>query len=175
MFIRRYFQNENGTRRAYWALVESYRTDSGPRQRIVAWLGKLDAAGQLGVDQAACDASERPETHSADQHGRRQLALFDQPQDEDTSVQPQWVEVNAAAVRVENDVKFGGPWLALEIVRRLQLDQLLRGIIATGREHVAWWRSVGFSRLDRSRIRWNSVPERCPNSHKSRYQQTHIY
>ncbi len=53
MFIRPYFRTINGTRRAYWALVESYRSERGPRQRIVAWLGQLDEAGRLGVKQAA--------------------------------------------------------------------------------------------------------------------------
>ena len=52
MFIRQYFQKEKGCRTAYWALVESYRTANGPRQRVVAWLGKLDEAGRLGVQQA---------------------------------------------------------------------------------------------------------------------------
>ena len=53
MFIRQQFRTKNGQRHAYWALVESYRTASGPRQRVVAWLGKLDDVGQLGVKQAA--------------------------------------------------------------------------------------------------------------------------
>jgi transposase len=82
------------------------------------------------------------EAKSAAQHDSRQLALFDHLQDEDTSIEPQWVEVNSAAVRVENVHKFGGPWLALEIVRRLQLDQFLKRVMVTGREHVAWWRSA---------------------------------
>ena len=141
MFIRQYFQHENGTRRAYWALVESHRTDMGPRQRIVAWLGKLDEAGRLGVEQAARTADESPAKEATAKRGPRQLALFDQPQD-DTPVEPHWVEVNSAAVRVENKHQFGGPWLALELVRRLQLDQFLKGIMSDGREHVAWWRSA---------------------------------
>jgi hypothetical protein len=53
MFIRQQFRTKNGQRHAYWALVESYRTASGPRQRVVAWLGKLDEAGRLGVKHAA--------------------------------------------------------------------------------------------------------------------------
>ena len=137
MFIRQYFQHENGTRRAYWALVESYRTDAGPRQRIVAWLGKLDEAGRLGVEHAARTTDESPAKVVTAKRGPRQLALFDQPQD-DTPVEPHWVEVNSAAVRVENKHKFGGPWLALELVRRLQLDQFLKGVMSSGREHVAW-------------------------------------
>lgn len=142
MFIRQYFQSENGVRRAYWALVESYRTEAGPRQRIVSWLGRLDEAGRLGVEQAAGDANEPLQTKSAKKR-TRQLALFDQRQeDRDLPVEPRWVEVNAAAVRVENDVRFGGPWLALELVRTLKLDEFLKTVMVNGRERVAWWRSA---------------------------------
>ena len=60
MFIRPYFRTIKGTRRAYWALVESYRSQRGPRQRVVAWLGQLDEAGRLGVKQAAEEAGRDP-------------------------------------------------------------------------------------------------------------------
>ncbi len=62
--------------------------------------------------------------------------------DGEEPIQPQWVEVNASGVRVENCRQFGGPWLVLEVVRRLQLDEFLKGIIPPGREHVSWWRSA---------------------------------
>ena len=140
MFLRQCFRNKDGTRHAYWALVESYRTDAGPRQRVVAWLGKLDEAGRLGVQQAARNANP---SHSKDSAAtpREQLSLFRQHDDHE-SVQPQWVEVDASAVRVENCRQFGGPWLALEVVRRLQLDEFLKGVMRSGREHVSWWRSA---------------------------------
>ena len=32
MFIRPCYRKKNGKRHAYWALVESYRTERGPRQ-----------------------------------------------------------------------------------------------------------------------------------------------
>jgi transposase len=142
MFIRQYFQNDNGTRRAYWAVVESYRTESGPRQRVVAWLGKLDESGCLGVEQAARDSQEAPESGTGISNRSRQLALFDQPQNDDSPVEPRWVEVNSSAIRVENCVQFGGPWLALQLVRQLQLDRFLKDVIPAGAEHVAWWRSA---------------------------------
>jgi transposase len=141
MFLRQCFRNKDGKRHAYWALVESYRTDAGPRQRVVAWLGKLDEAGRLGIEQAARDASSAHPKDAASACGEQQLSLFDQ-QDDEESVQPQWVEVNASGVRVENSRQFGGPWLALEVVRRLQLDEFLKSVISTGREHVSWWRSA---------------------------------
>ena len=104
MFIRRYLRTTNGTRRAYWALVESYRTEQGPRQRIVAWLAQIDEAGRVGLQKAA---KEKPPSS--------QKRLFPEPQAE-------WVEVNASAVRVENCRRFGGPWLGDE--PRRVLDEL---------------------------------------------------
>ena len=49
MFIRPCYRTKNGKRHAYWALMESYRTERGPRQRIVAYLGQLDESHRLGV------------------------------------------------------------------------------------------------------------------------------
>jgi len=130
MFIRQYFQNENGNRRAYWALVESYRTERGPRQRVVAWLGKLDKAGRLGVQQAAEESASKPTAET-------QPTLFDAAV-EQADAEPRWVEVDASAVRVENCRQFGGPWLALDLVRRLQLDTFFARVMPQGREHVPW-------------------------------------
>jgi len=42
-------------------LVESYRTDRGPRQRTVAYLGQLDEAGRVGVHRAAKGNKKSPE------------------------------------------------------------------------------------------------------------------
>ena len=120
MFIRPYYRTINGQRRAYWALVESYRTERGPRQRVVAHLGKLDEAGRLGVKQAA---QEKPNSS--------QKKLFPEPE-------PEWIEVDAKAVRVENCREFGGPWLALELIKKLGLDEFLRDTIPSGREDVPW-------------------------------------
>jgi transposase len=133
MFIRQCFRNKNGKRHAYWALVESHRTAAGPRQRVVAWLGKLDEAGRLGVQQATQDESTND--------SETQRTLFDQS-DETASAEPEWVEVDASKVRVENCRQFGGPWLALEIIRSLKLDEFLKDLMPAGREQVPWWRSA---------------------------------
>ena len=101
-------------------MVESYRSERGPRQRVVAWLGQLDEAGRLGLKQAA---EEKPSSS--------QKSLFPEPE-------PEWVEVNASAVRVENCRQFGGPWLALELIKTLGLDTFLRETIPTGREGIPW-------------------------------------
>ena len=134
MFIRQYFKNENGKRAAYWALVESYRTERGPRQRVVAWLGKLAEAGRLGVRQVA-QSSEASSDTPAEASRTTSLAAKSQQQfefaDDAGAAEPRWVEVNAAGVRVENLRHFGGPWLALELVRRLKLDEFLERVMSS--------------------------------------------
>jgi hypothetical protein len=42
MFLRRYARNKDGKTHTYYALVESVRTDAGPRQHVVAYLGELN-------------------------------------------------------------------------------------------------------------------------------------
>jgi transposase len=139
MFLRQSFKQENGRRTAYWALVESHRTATGPRQRVVAWLGKLDEADRLGVKQAADVARTSIEPVSAAEQmqplGRQKRFEFD---DDTAAAEPRWVEVNADGVRVENLRQFGGPWLALYLIRTLHLDTFLDKVIPEGREHVPW-------------------------------------
>ena len=48
MYLRRYERGKNGKKHSYWALVESYRTGRGSRQRIVAYLGELKPSEQNG-------------------------------------------------------------------------------------------------------------------------------
>lgn len=134
MFIRQCFRTVEGKRRAYWALVESVRTDRGPRQNVVAWLGALDEAGRLGVQQAA-----RSQVDNRADAGVRssspQLALFEF---EDEPAEPRWVRVNTSAVRVENSRAFGGPWLAMHLLEQLKLDEFLHKQMPLGRESVQW-------------------------------------
>ncbi len=140
MFIRQFFQTQNGRRNAYWALVESYRTPRGPRQRVVAWLGKLDEAGRLGM-RAAAEQGDDPGSSAKACSAEPQLQFdFDREggETETPPTKPRWVEVNANAVRVENLKQFGGPWLALELIRRLQLDTFLERVLPQGRERVPW-------------------------------------
>ena len=120
MYIRKKTRIKDGKRHDYWALVESYRTERGPRQRTVACLGELDKAGRLGIEKFTKRTTET------------QQDLFEK------SPEPEWVEVNVKGIRVENIKDFGGPWLCLEIIRRLHLDQFFKDHIQKGREHIPW-------------------------------------
>ena len=131
MFIRQAFRTVQGEKRAYWALVESYRSERGPRQRVVAWLGTMDEAGRLGVQQAAQSQSRG----NAKKPSHSQRALFEY---EDQPVVPHWVNVNVRGVRVENTRHFGGPWLALQLIQKLKLDEFLDRHLPAGKEQVRW-------------------------------------
>src|ERR1700752_3930565 len=50
MYLRRCYRRKDGKRHAYWALVEICRTNRGPRQRVVAWLGVIRRAGPSGSE-----------------------------------------------------------------------------------------------------------------------------
>ena len=121
MYIRPNFRKKNGKRHAYWDLVESYRTPRGPRQRVVAYLGRLDEKGRLGVKRSAEGGSYF-----------RQREAFGE-------VEPEWVEVDASGVRTENQREFGGPWLGLELMRAVGLQEFLERTIRSGQEEIPWW------------------------------------
>jgi transposase len=124
MFVRPCYRHKDGKRHAYWALVESYRTERGPRQRVVAYLGQLDEEGRLGVQDAAA-----PQVRGDERQQR--LSFADERSYEcSADSKPRWVTVNASAVRVENCVQFGGPWLALQLIKKLGLDDFLRRLPA---------------------------------------------
>lgn len=101
MYLRKTSRFKDGKWHHYWALVESYRTERGPRQRVVAWLGEMDKAGRLGVAQVVKG------------DGGIQQDLFEE------RAEPEWVEINTNGVRVEKVRDFGGPWLGLELMRYL--------------------------------------------------------
>ena len=53
MYLRPIRKLRHGTLVEHWALVESYRTPRGPRQRVVSYLGDLAADVRAGVAAAA--------------------------------------------------------------------------------------------------------------------------
>jgi transposase len=119
MYIRRCYRYKNGKRHAYWALVESVRTARGPRQRVVAYLGELDAAGRMGVLELANGSVG----HQGD--------FFEK-------VEPEWMEIDAANFKVERVRDFGRPWLGMELLRKLGLIEFLDSVFPQGREDVPW-------------------------------------
>jgi hypothetical protein len=132
MFLRRNRREVNGETYEYWTLVESYRTERGPRQRVVATLGKLG-----GLDQEERHGWEELEWLLEGQRPPRQLKLGSEEQTLGVTG-PLWAEVDLSGVRVERVRDFGEVYLALSLWRRLGLDELLAGLIEAGSEAVEW-------------------------------------
>lgn len=128
MFLRRCERKKNGKQHTYWALVESYRTERGSRQRLVAYIGELKADEQNGWVQLG---------RRLDKKSRPQPSLFDPPHYDDPSDEEP-VEVNLKDVRLERLRDFGDVWLALGLWRLLGLDSLLSDRMPPGREQVRW-------------------------------------
>src|SRR6202051_4367592 len=120
MYLRGCYRKKDGKRHGYWALVESYRSSRGPRQRVVAYLGEMDAAGRLGIHQQAAGAA-----------AVAQGGLF-------RDVEPQWVEVDLQRIAVERKRAFGGPWIGLQLCRQVGLIDFLERTLPTGREEIPW-------------------------------------
>ena len=121
MYLKRCGQTKTKRDGVYWELVESYRTERGPRQRVVSYLGDVSGSKRLGIQQAARGAP-----------GSWQSRLFDE------EGEPEWVEVDTKRVRVERVRDFGGFWLGLEISDRLGLIPFLERLLPGGREDIPW-------------------------------------
>lgn len=94
MFLRQFERQKNGKPHSYGALVESYRTAKGSRQRVVAYLGELTAAEQDGWAKLGSHLNGEAKTR------RPQLTLFDPPRrDEPRDDEP--VLVKLSSIRLE--------------------------------------------------------------------------
>ena len=128
MFLRRCIRKKNGKPHSYWALVESYRTARGSRQRLVAYMGELKESERNGWAQLG---------RRLEGKARPQPSLFDPPPHEDPADEES-VEVQLKGVRLERLRDFGDVWLALGLWRLLGLDTLLAEKMPDGRQEVPW-------------------------------------
>lgn len=120
MFLRRKCRRKNGKAYYSWALVESVRTERGPRQRVVSYLGDMDEAGRLGIHRAI-----------EGNQSEVQESLFDEKSAE-------WVEVNVRKVRTERSRRFGDVWLALELIKKLGLSDFFQSVMPDIHPKIPW-------------------------------------
>lgn len=127
MYLRRNIKKKEGADYDYWTLVESIRTVRGPRQRIVATIGKLpglDREERIGWEEISRILSGKP---------RPAPGLFEQPEDP-----PSWATVNIKGVSVERLRSFGDAYLGLLLWNKLGLADFCREHIPSNREEVPW-------------------------------------
>ena len=119
MFLKKISIDKDGKDYRYWALVESVRTERGPRHRIVSYLGDMDEAGRLDIQ------------HAIEGNPPIQDSFFDE-------TSPEWVEINIRKVRTERSRLFGNVWLALVLIKKLGLDDLLNRVMPETHPKIPW-------------------------------------
>jgi len=128
MFLRRYQRTKQGKTHTYFALVESIRTDAGPRQHVIAHLGELNH------DQ------ERRWQRTVVFHNRQgdaqQLRLFAEDEHIPLPDDPDIVRVRLDGVMWTNARRFGDVWLARWLWQFLGLDDIIQRHMPQGKETV---------------------------------------
>ncbi len=117
----------------YWTLCESVRTERGPRQRVVATLGKLTdediASGWEDIEALLEGRAPAPKQRLLGEFGTVEPS---------SPASEQWELADLKNLSVERVREFGGVYLALALWRRLGLNKLLEEVMEEGREQVAW-------------------------------------
>lgn len=127
MYLRRHTRKRDGVRYESWTVVESVRTLQGPRQRIVATLGKLpgmENEERVGWEEIVRVLDGKP---------LQEEGLF-----ETLDETPQWATVNVKGVRVERLRCFGDVYLGLVLWKRLGLAEFWESYLPQGKEEIAW-------------------------------------
>lgn len=134
MFLRRHRKRVDEVDYDYWTLCQSVRTPAGPRQQVVASLGKLtpseSAQAEGGWDELEALLEGQPPRAR-----QRELGEGQPPA---AARQEQWELADLHGLRVERVREFGQVWLALSLWHRLGLPRLLSELIEPGKEEVPW-------------------------------------
>jgi transposase len=108
MYLRRINKKACGKDHYYWALVESYRTEHGIRQRIVGYIGDVSKKKACGIKEAI----EPCYSYQQDFLSPEEL--------------PDKVEIDPKKIRTERQREFGGVWLANKLFEKLGLDDYFK-------------------------------------------------
>jgi transposase len=128
VFLRRYTRTKDGKTHTYYALVESVRTDAGPRQHVVAYLGELNHDQQQRWQRTV---------GIYNRHGNcQQLRLF--PDDDQVAApdDPDVVRIRLSSVGWTNPRRFGDVWLGLWLWKFLHLDEIIDRHVPQGKETI---------------------------------------
>jgi transposase len=127
MYLRPNKRKKNGSDYEYWSLVESVRTARGPRQRIVATIGKqpgLDKEERIGWEEIKGIIDNKPMS---------QQDLFEVYDDT-----PSWATININRVSVERLRHFGDVYMGLLLWNKLGFADFCTEQIQEGKEEIPW-------------------------------------
>jgi transposase len=128
MFLRRYNRTKDGKTHVYYALVESVRTDVGPRQHTVAHLGELNHDQELRW--------QRTVTFYNRQGNAQQLRLFPEDDSIPLPADSDIVRIRLDSVGWSNGRRFGDVWLARWLWHYVGLDAIVARHLPQGKETV---------------------------------------
>jgi transposase len=108
MYLRRINIKKCGKDHYYWALVESYRTEKGVRQRIVGYIGRVNKSKAESIEQSInkCDSYQQ------DFFSEEELPLA--------------LEIESRKTRTERLREFGGVWIGLRLFKQLGLEDFFK-------------------------------------------------
>jgi len=112
MYLRKNHRFKDGKDHIYWSLMEMVRTNDGPRQRLLCYLGEINNTQQKSWRKAIKVFNDEGE--------EEQLSLFPSnaaPDEKDV------VKIDLRTIRLERAREFGAAYTALEMWRRLGLDK----------------------------------------------------
>ena len=128
MFLRRYSRTKDGKTHTYYALVESVRTEAGPRQHVVAYLGELNHDQERRWQRTVVFHNRQGED--------RQLRLFPDAEPVPLPDDPDIVRIRLDSVGWTNPRRFGDVWLGLWLWKFLHLDEIVDRHVPQGKETV---------------------------------------
>ena len=140
MFLRELRPKKDGKEHSYWSLVETVRTPEGPRQRTLCYLGELNTSAQARWQKTIAVFNEQGES--------RQLKLFPsevEPPENDPDV----ARVLLKRVRLERPRQFGNCFLALELWKRLGLEEFWQSRLDDEAAEVPWSRVAAVLAINR--------------------------
>jgi len=140
MLLRELRPKKDGKEHSYWSLGETVRTPEGPRQRTLCYLGELNTSAQARWQKTIEVFNEQGES--------RQLKLFPsevEPPENDPNV----ARVLLNKVRLERARQFGSCFLALELWKRLGLDEFWEAPLDHEPADVPWWRVAAVLAMNR--------------------------
>lgn len=120
MYIRRIKVKKCGKDHFYWALMESYRTEKGPRQRLVSYIGDVNKEKAEGFVYATEKRTSKQQS-------------FLLPEE-----LPEKVEILPSLTETERSRKFGGVWLGNKLFDKLELDKYFSNSLLADDEKSSW-------------------------------------
>jgi len=119
MFLRRINRKKSGKNHYYWALVESYRTEKGVRQRIVGYIGDVSHRKAKALKKS----TERCDSFQQDFFSPEEL--------------PEIAQIQPRKTRTERQREFGGIWLGNKLFEKLGLHEYFTQTL--GKDKSSWF------------------------------------